>query len=262
VADVLSAEGLWKRYGPTWAVQGLGFRVAAGEIVGLIGPNGAGKTTTLKSIVGLLEPDAGLITVDGLSLAAEPIRYRAAFGYMPEAFTLPDYLTGREFLEYVGRLHDLPLEALDVRIREGLLRFDLSEKRDEIILAYSKGMRQKVAFLAATLHAPRLLLLDEPLIGIDPAGQVRLKEAVRDLVAHGGGALVSTHMLDTAERLCDRLVIVDKGRTIATGTMGELRATAHAAADSSLEEVFLQLTHEAQFPPPPEAPRKRGWWRR
>ncbi len=260
--DVLHIEGLWKQYDGLWAVQGLNLDVRAGEIVGLIGPNGAGKTTTLKSIVGLLRAEGGRIAVGGLELAADPIRYKAAFGYMPETFTLPDYLSAQEFLEYVGRLHDLPFDAVQARVRDGLLRFDLWAKRNDLIVSYSKGMRQKTVFLAATLHEPRLLLLDEPLIGVDPAGQVKLKETVRGLTAKGTGALVSTHMLDTAERLCDRIVIMHRGRAVASGTMAELRGLAHARADSTLEEVFLQLTAEAQMPPPPEEPRRRGWFRR
>ena len=255
---------MMKQYDGTWAVQGLDLRVGSSEIVGLIGPNGAGKTTTLKSIVGLLQPDGGRIAVNGIELARNAVAYKAALGYMPETFTLPDYLSGGEFLEYLGRLHDLPEDVSRARIREGLIRFDLWEKRKELIVTYSKGMRQKIVFLAATLHAPRLLLLDEPLIGIDPVGQVRLKESVRALTNAGSGALVSTHMLDTAERLCDRIVIVHRGRSVATGTMDELRGLAHARADSTLEEVFLQLTAEAQLPVPPEEPRRRGFgrWRR
>ena len=262
--DVLAVDGLWKRYATTWAVQGLSYTVQDGEIVGLIGPNGAGKTTTLKAIVGLLQPDQGRIAVGGRTIADDPVAYKAAFGYMPESFSLPDYLSGHEFLEYVGRIHDLPLDVLRGRIREGLLRFDLWERRNDLLVTYSKGMRQKTAFLAATLHVPSLLLLDEPLIGIDPAGQARLKEFLRALTARGSGVLVSTHMLDTAERLCDRIVIVHHGVAVATGTMVELRASAHAKADSSLEEVFLQLTAEAQVvPPPDEPPRRRfGLWRR
>jgi len=262
--DPLLVQGLWKQYDGAWAVQGLDLRVGPGEIVGLIGPNGAGKTTTLKSIVGLVQADAGRIAVNGVEVGRDAVTYKAGFGYMPEAFTLPDYLSGQEFLEYVGRLHDLPREMLDARLQEALARFDLREKRKELIVTYSKGMRQKAVFLAATLHAPRLLLLDEPLIGIDPVGQVRLKESVRGLTTQGSGALVSTHMLDTAERLCDRIVIVHRGRTVATGTMDELRGLAHARADSTLEEVFLQLTAEAQLRPPPEEPRPRrfGRWRR
>ncbi len=262
--DPLLVDGLWKQYDGSWAVQGLVLRVGPGEIVGLIGPNGAGKTTTLKSIVGLLQPDGGRIAVNGVEVARDAVAYRAALGYMPEAFTLPDYLSGQEFLEYVGRLHDLPEDTVHARLREGLVRFDLWEKRKELLVTYSKGMRQKVVFLSATLHAPPLLLLDEPLIGVDPAGQVRLKESVRGLTKAGSGALVSTHMLDTAERLCDRIVIVHRGRTVATGTMDELRGLAHAKADSTLEEVFLQLTAEAQLPMPPEEPRRRrfGRWRR
>ena len=262
--ETLTVEGLWKRYDGTWAVQGLDLRVRAGEIVGLIGPNGAGKTTTLKAIVGLLQPEAGHIAVDGRPLDADPVRYKASIGYMPEAFTLPDYLSGEEFLEYVGRLHGIPLVALRERLRDGFVRSDLWDRRRDLILSYSKGMRQKIAFLAATLHEPRLLLLDEPLIGIDPVGQVRLREVVRRLTQLGSGALVSTHMLDTAERLCDRIAIVHRGRTVASGTLAELRQVTQARADSTLEEVFLQLTTEAHAPPSMEEPRRRGlgWWRR
>ncbi len=259
--DILAVEGLWKRYDGAWAVQGLDLRVRAGEILGLIGPNGAGKTTTLKAIVGLLRPDAGRISIDGRDLAVDPVRYKAAVGYMPETFSLPEYLSGREFLEYVGRLHDVPFPALQERIRYGAVRFDLDSRKDDLIVAYSKGMRQKIAFMAATLHEPRLALLDEPLIGIDPVGQVRLREIVHALTARGSGVLVSTHMLDTAERLCDRIAIVHRGRTVASGTLGELRGIAHSRADSTLEEVFLQLTAEAEVPPPGEEPRRRGWLR-
>ena len=256
-SDVLVVSGLRKKYGQTWAVQDLHLRVRSGEIVGLIGPNGAGKTTTLKAIVGLLAHDAGTILVNGLELQQDPLKYKGSFGYMPETFSLPEYLSADEFLEYVARLHDLPLPTAQERIRDGLARFDLSDRRRDLIQAYSKGMRQKVAFLAATLHEPRLLLLDEPLIGIDPAGQVRLKEFVRGLAAKGSGVLVSTHMLDTAERLCDHIAILNRGRTLAQGTLADLRGIAHAKTDSTLEEVFLQLTEEARMPPPPEPPRHR-----
>ena len=259
--EILTVEALWKQYDGTWAVQGLDLRVRAGEILGLIGPNGAGKTTTLKALVGLLQPDAGRIAIDGRDLAVDPVRYKAAIGYMPETFSLPEYLSGREFLEYVGRLHDVPLPVLQGRIHSGAVRFDLDARKDDLIVAYSKGMRQKLAFLAATLHEPRLLLLDEPLIGIDPVGQVRLKEVVHALTARGSGVLVSTHMLDTAERLCDRIAIVHRGRTVASGTLAELRSIAQTRVDSTLEEVFLQLTTEAQVPPSPEEPRRRGWLR-
>jgi len=259
--EILTVEGLWKRYDGAWAVQGLDLRVCTGEILGLIGPNGAGKTTTLKALVGLLQPDAGRMAIDGRDLVTDPVRYKAAIGYMPETFSLPDYLSGREFLEYVGRLHDVPLPVLQERIRAGAVRFDLDARKDDLLVAYSKGMRQKIAFLAATLHEPRLLLLDEPLIGIDPVGQVRLREVVRALTARGSGVLVSTHMLDTAERLCDRIAIVHRGRTVATGTLTELRGIAHSRADSTLEEVFLQLTADAQLPPTAEEPPRRGWLR-
>ncbi len=196
VEDALVVEGLSKKYGTAWAVSELDLRVPRGEIVGLIGPNGAGKTTTLKSIVGLLRPDAGRVYVDGHDLEMEPLAYKAASGYMPETLSLPEYLSAQEFLDYVARLHDVPEASASARIRDG------------------------------------------------PAG--------------GSGVLVSTHMLDTAERLCDHLAIMRRGHAIAHGTLPDLRGVAHAGKDATLEEVFLQLTEEARSPPTEEPPRRRG----
>jgi len=252
---------LWKAYDGTPALQGLNLDAWPGEIVGLIGPNGAGKTTAIKIVVGLLRPDAGLVRVFGRDVIADPVGYKALLGYMPEAPTLPEYLTPSEFLGYVGRIRDLPRGALDGRVRELLATYSLTPKADETIATLSKGMKAKLAFAAAVIHRPALLILDEPLIGIDPAGQHLIKEQLTALAHSGGTVLVSTHMLDTAERLCGRVAIIHHGQNVAEGNLAALREKTHTGAQGSLEEIFLKLTEEAMAPEP-EPPRRRGLFRR
>src|SRR5207244_6359675 len=172
----IDVQQLWKSYEGKPARQGLFLDARAGEIVGLIGPNGAGKTTTLKILVGLLRPDYGQVRVKGQDVLADPVRYKADVGYMPEAPTLPEYLTPNEFLGYVGRIRNLPRDRIADRTRELLAILDLAPKADETIASLSKGMKAKVAFAAAILHEPSILVLDEPLIGIYPAGQILLNE--------------------------------------------------------------------------------------
>ena len=256
-SPALVIEQLFKRYDKQPAVEGLSLTVGRGEVFGLIGPNGAGKTTTLKIIVGLLLPDYGRVVVDGHDILREPVDYKASVGYLPESSTLPDYLTGEEFLSFVGRLREMPRDALRARIAELLRKLDLESKRRDLIVTYSKGMRQKIAFAASVVHNPKLLILDEPLIGVDPAGQYEIKEEVRDVTRRGGSVVVSTHMLDTAEKLCDRLGVMHHGRLAAMGTLADLRATAQAGTHATLEEVFLRLTEEARLPLPPEPPKRR-----
>ncbi|TLZ80094.1 MAG: ABC transporter ATP-binding protein [Methanobacteriota archaeon] len=261
MALTIELQQLWKSYDGKPALQGLFFDARPGEIVGLIGPNGAGKTTTLKILVGLLRPDYGLVRVKGNDVLADPISYKADVGYMPEAPTLPEYLTPNEFLGYVGRIRNLPRDRIADRTRELLAILDLAPKADETIASLSKGMKAKVAFAAAILHEPSILVLDEPLIGIDPAGQHLLKERLAAMARAGATVLVSTHQLDTAERLCGRVAIVNHGRNVATGDLAALRAQAHTGAEGSLEDVFLRLTQEA-VAPAIEPPRPRGWFRR
>ncbi len=258
-APALVIEQLFKRYDHQPAVEGLSLDVRRGEVFGLIGPNGAGKTTTLKILVGLLKPDYGRVVVDGHDILREPYDYKAAIGYLPEATTLPDYLTGEEFLSFVGRLREMPRDALRARIADLFRKLDLEPKRRELIVTYSKGMRQKIAFAASVVHGPALLVLDEPLIGVDPAGQHEIKEEARDVTRRGGSVIVSTHMLDTAEKLCDRLGVMHHGRLAAVGSLEDLRAASRSGSHATLEEVFLRLTEEAALPPPPEPPRRRGF---
>ncbi len=254
---VLNIQNLWKAYDGKPALQGLFLAMYPGEIFGLIGPNGAGKTTTIKILVGLLRPDAGEVRMFREDILRDPISYKSRIGYMPEAPTLPEYLTPTEFLGYVARVRNLPRDAIAARTQELLRMYELAAKADDTIASLSKGMKAKLAFAAATVHKPSFLILDEPLIGIDPAGQHLLKEQLADMAKAGGTVLVSTHQLDTAERLCSRVAIIHHGRNVATGDLASLRSQAHAGEHQSLEEIFLKLTEEAALPEP-ERPRRRG----
>ena len=262
IEPTIDLQQLWKSYDGQVALQGLTLQAWSGEIVGLIGPNGAGKTTTLKILVGLLRPDYGVVRVSGRDVLADPVAYKADIGYMPEAPTLPEYLTPSEFLGYVGRIRNMPRDRIAARTSELLRTLDLAGKADQTIASLSKGMKAKIAFAAAILHEPRILILDEPLIGIDPAGQHLLKERLTTMARAGGTVLVSTHQLDTAERLCRRVAIVNHGKNVATGDLAALRTQAHTGEQGSLEDIFLRLTEEATLAPPPETPRRRGWFRR
>ena len=240
-AAPLVVEGLARRFGAAQAVADVSLGVNAGEIVGFLGENGAGKTTTLRCISGLLTPDAGRIEVAGADLATEPLVARARLGFVPDRPLLYDRLSAREFLAFVAALYDLPAAAAERRAESLLERLGLAEHASRTIEGYSLGMRQKTAIAAALLHSPPLLLLDEPLNGLDPTSARTLKYLLREHAAAGGGVLVSTHLLDVAERLCDRVVILRLGRVLAQGTLAELRGS---GGDRSLEDVFLSLGDE------------------
>jgi ABC-2 type transport system ATP-binding protein len=258
---VVRLEHLRKSYDNVQALEDLSLAIFGGEILGLIGPNGAGKTTTIKIIVGLLLPDAGSVSVLGHDVLLDPIGYKEYVGYMPEAPALPEYLTVSEFLGYVGRIRNIPKEGLNELVSRLLRELELAPKANETIATLSKGMRAKLAFAAATMHKPKLLILDEPLLGIDPAGQRLLKNQLMDMAKSGGSILVSTHQLDTAERLCSKVAIINHGRNIVTGDLAALRTQAHAGEHQTLEEVFLKLTDEAGQPEP-EIRRRRGLFSR
>ncbi len=236
----LAVRGLQRRYGRFVAVDRLDLDVRPGEILGFLGPNGAGKTTTLRCCAGLLRPDAGEITIAGASLAREPMRARAAFGFVPDRPFLYDRLSAREFLDFVAALYDVAPAEGRARADALIARLDLADVADDLIETYSHGMRQKASVAAALLHDPPLLMLDEPLTGLDPHGARVLKDLLRERAQRGLGVLVSTHLLDVAERLCDRVVILHQGVTRAAGSFAELKG-AHA----TLEDVFLALTREA-----------------
>jgi ABC-2 type transport system ATP-binding protein len=241
-AAPLAIVGLVRRYGDLVAVDHLDLQVRAGEILGFLGPNGAGKTTTLRVCAGLLRPDAGEVTIAGRSLAREPLEARRRLGFVPDRPFLYDRLSGREFLDFVAALYELPAGLAGERAADALGRLGLDAAADDRVETYSLGMRQKLSVAAALLHDPPLLLLDEPLGGLDPGSARALKDLLRERARRGLGVLVSTHLLEVAERLCDRVVILHRGRTLAEGSPESLRA---ARGEATLEDVFLTLTREA-----------------
>ncbi len=241
---MIEVQGLTKRYGPVTAVSDVTFRVEAGEIFGFLGPNGAGKTTTIKMLIGLLRPSAGVALIGGHDVERDPTAAKSLIGYVPDEPYLPDKLSAREFLQFVGGLYRLPTAQARRRSEELLKLFDLTGRADELIGGYSHGMRQKTALAGALLHDPRALFLDEPTVGLDPRSARLIKDILRQLAARGTAVFLTTHILEIAERLCDRVAIIRGGRVIAVGTMDELRAEAH---DQSLEDIFLALTGGAEY---------------
>ncbi len=217
----------------------LSFTLNKGEIVGLLGPNGAGKTTTIKIIAGILAPAAGTVSVCGLPLPEQAVGVKQRIGYVPEAAALFDSLTGQEFLELSGRLHDVDEDTLQARMQNILETFDLYTDRVGRLDTYSKGMRQKILIAAALLHNPELVLLDEPLSGLDVNASMMIKDLLAALAADGKAILYSSHVLDVVEKVCNRVVIIDEGRMIAEGRPEELKASTEQA---TLEGVFRKLT--------------------
>ncbi|MCX6375148.1 MAG: ABC transporter ATP-binding protein [Armatimonadetes bacterium] len=240
---MLSIEGLTKYYGKTLAVADMSFTVADGEIVGLLGPNGAGKTTILRCVAGIVQVNAGRITAGGYDLAKDERRAKNSIAFVPETPNLYDMLTLYEHLRFIAMAYDT-LDGFDDRASALLERFDLSEKRNELVLSLSKGMKQKLAVACAFIHNAQVLLLDEPLIGIDPKGARELKDMMLAARDAGCSVLVSTHMLDTAERLCDRILIMDHGRKLVEGTLKELHERVHIGESAHLEDLFLKLTED------------------
>ncbi|MEM3479117.1 MAG: ABC transporter ATP-binding protein [Candidatus Bathyarchaeia archaeon] len=261
MTPIIEMVDVWKSYDGVQALRGLNLQVQRGEIFGLIGPNGAGKTTTLKIIVGLLKMDRGIVRVSGVDISEEPYEYKKIIGYVPESVSLPDYLTVEEFLMYSGKIREVPNEEIKERMNHFIDLFELREKRRALIVSLSRGMRQKVAIASALIHDPYLLILDEPFIGIDPMGQHVLKELFNERVKDGKTIFISTHMLDTAERLCNRVAIIYRGQNIASGDLEDLKQMSRSGENATLEEVFLKLTEEAKEQPIEETvEKKRGFF--
>ncbi|PDW04165.1 ABC transporter ATP-binding protein [Candidatus Viridilinea mediisalina] len=237
-APLIEAVGLQKRYGETYAVKGVDLAVAPGEIVGFLGPNGAGKTTTIKMLIGLLRPSEGVARIGGFDLQQQPLRAKALLGYVPDQPYLPEKLTAREYLELIAGLYQLEPKAARERGEELLRLLGLVERGDELLGGYSHGMRQKAALSGALLHQPRALFLDEPTVGLDPRSARLIKDILREVADHGAAVFMSTHILEIAERLCDRVLIINHGTIIAAGSLEQLRA----GSDGSLEDIFLSLT--------------------
>ena len=235
--DLLQIKGLWKSYGETLAVADLSLSIKAGKIHGLLGPNGAGKTTVVKCIVGLLKPDKGEILVNGIEVTSSE-SYKSLIGYLPEDPALPEYLTVEEFLGYLARLRSVKPQEAKLRVGELMEIFNLTRFKHEFIGSLSKGLRQRVAVASAFIHKPKILILDEPFLGLDPEGQLKVKSMVKEVVKRGGAALISTHMLDTAERFCDTVTIIYMGREIISGDIESIKQAVDA---NSLEEAFIKL---------------------
>lgn len=238
------ARGLRKSYGEHVAVAGVDLTIGQGEIVGFLGPNGAGKTTTMKMMTGLLKPTAGSAAILGHDIEREPIAAKAAFGYVPDTPNLYGKLRGWEYLRFMARLYRVPTEQAERRAAELLRLFDLHEAASDLIEGYSHGMSQKMALAGALVHDPQVLFLDEPTVGLDPRSARLIKDLLGQLRSRGVAVFLSTHILEIAERMCDRVVIINKGTIVAAGTLAELRGQGQSG---SLEDIFLSLTGGAEY---------------
>ena len=237
---MLNIQHFTKTYGEKRAVDDLSLHIAPGEIYGFIGHNGAGKTTTLKSVAGILPFDQGEITVGGLSMKRDPLICKRQMAYIPDNPDLYDFMTGIQFLNFIADIFAVPADVRQERIREYAGRFELTGDLAQPIAAYSHGMKQKLAIISAWLHQPKLILMDEPFVGLDPKAAHLLKGMMRELCDEGGAIFFSTHVLEVAEKLCDKVAIIKGGKLIRSGTMEEVKG------DDSLEEVFLELEGEAE----------------
>jgi len=249
---VVELAGVSKRYGPVTAVEYLNLNVKKGEIFGLLGPNASGKTTTIKMMLGLVKPDSGSVNVLGINVADDPIAVKRRVGYVPESPRIYEFLTGLEFLDFTGDIYGMNPEEKKKRIEEFLEAFDLEGREGDMISSYSEGMKQKVVIISALMHKPELLLLDEPLTGLDPRSARIVKDLLRELASQGVTTIMSTHVLEIAQAMCDRIAIMYAGRLLALGTMEELRQKAKMP-DSGLEDIFLKLTGTGDIRPVVEA---------
>jgi len=241
MVEALRVENVVKSFGSLMAVNGVSFALESNQILGLLGPNGSGKSTLMKTMVGVITPDAGVITVQGLNVASNPIEVKRIVGFVPESPRLYEFLSGGEYLDFVATVHGLGPEAKRERIPEFLKAFELEGRENELIHGYSQGMKQKLAIIAGILHKPRILILDEPLNALDPRSARIVKDLIHKLRDDGVPTVFSTHVLEIADAVCDRIVIMYNGKNLADGTVGDLRSKA-GTESSSLEEVFLKLT--------------------
>ncbi len=237
---MISLRNVRKCYGPKVAVDGLSLEVAPGELFAFLGPNGAGKTTTIKMLAGLLWPDAGEIEIAGINVRDNSLAAKAAVSYVPDQPYVYDKLSGREFLQFVGEMYGMPSAAAAAAIAEWAARFELGEFLDDLCESYSHGMKQRTVLTAALLHDPKVLLVDEPMVGLDPRSARLVKQILRERVAAGAAVFMSTHTLDVAEEVADRIGIINLGRLVAEGTLDELRDVAQT--HGRLEEAFLRIT--------------------
>ncbi len=248
IALLLRASGLCKRYGSFPAVQDLDLNLRRGEIYGLLGPNGSGKSTTIRMLTGILAPTSGSINIAGHDLTKEPEKAKAAIGYVPDEPLLYEKLSAVEFLEFIAELYDVPRSVRSPRIQSLLNTLDLSHKSADLIQSYSRGMKQKISIAAALLPEPQILIMDEPVTGLDPISARILKGILRRMARNGKAVIMSTHLLEIAEHLCDRIGILAEGTLMAEGTMEELSSMSRQAdfsgashENATLEDIFIQL---------------------
>lgn len=235
---MLRIEHYTKRFGEKVAVDDLTLHIAPGEIYGFIGHNGAGKTTTLKACAGILAPDAGEIYIDGISIRENPLAVKKIIAYLPDNPELYPFLTGIKYLNFIADVFGIPADVRSARIAELSEKFQLTDALAQQVSGYSHGMKQRLALIAAFLHEPRLILMDEPFVGLDPQASHLLKEMMREHCERGGAIFFSTHVLDVAERLCDKIAIIKNGKLLRAGTTEEVKG------DESLEDAFLELVDE------------------
>jgi ABC-2 type transport system ATP-binding protein len=245
-------SGVSKRYGDVLAVDRLDLEVRRGEVLGLLGPNGSGKSTTLKMILGLVKPDSGSINVLGVDVEKDPIAVRRKVGYVPESPRIYEFLTGLEFLDFIGDVYGMASEERREQVEEFVKAFDLEGREGDLMSSYSEGMKQKVVIISALMHRPELLLLDEPLSGLDPRSARIVKDLLRELASQGVTTIMSTHVLEIAQAMCNRIAIMHGGRLLALGTMEELRQKARMPG-AGLEDLFLKLTGAEDVKPIVEA---------
>lgn len=236
---MLNIQHLTKTYGEKRAVDDLSLHIAPGEIYGFIGHNGAGKTTTLKAVVGIMRFDAGDITIGGISVREDPLACKRQIAYIPDNPDLYDYMTGIRYLNFIADIFGVSAADREERIRKYADMFELTADLSQPIAAYSHGMKQKLAIISAWIHEPRLVVMDEPFVGLDPKAAHLLKGMMRELCDRGGAIFFSTHVLEVAEKLCDKVAIIKAGKLIRSGTMEEVKG------DDSLEDVFLELEGES-----------------
>ena len=230
-----------KHYSEILAVDQVDLNIKPGEIFGLLGPNGSGKSTTLKMLLGLVQPDSGSVNVLGIDVQKDPVAVKRLLGYVPEAPRLYEFLTGIEYLDFIGDVYGMRTEEKRTRINEYLKALQLEGREGDMISSYSEGMKQKIALISAFLHRPKLLILDEPLSGLDPRSARIVKDLLHELKEQGVTTIMSTHVLEIAQALCDRIGIMYHGKLLALGAMDELRQMAKLP-DSGLEDIFLKLT--------------------
>ena len=237
----INITGVSKSFGTVQAVKNLDMQIDAGTVFGFLGPNGSGKSTTMKMIMGLIKPSSGNLNVYGINVTGNPWDIKKIVGYVPESPRLYDFLTGLEYLDFIADVYGLDAQTKKTRIDEYLEAFDLENRENEMISGYSHGMQQKIALIAALLHKPKLLILDEPLSGLDPKSARIVKDLIHKLTSEGVTTILSTHVLEIADAVCDKMAILYQGTKLAEGTPAQLRKESKMP-DSTLEDIFLKLT--------------------